>query len=289
MFKDYLSFNRDEDGKSTKSAAGIGNITDGNANEVTNGDGKGRYVYDYPRPAVTADCVIFGFDGRELKVLLIERGVEPFVGMWALPGGFMRMNETIEECARRELAEETGVTRVYLEQFHVFSGTKRDPRGRVVTVAFMALVRPDDYHVVGGDDAVRAMWFGTEMLPPLAFDHQEIIEFARDYLREVLRIRPVAFKLLDEVFTVDELRQVYEAINGTSYDRRNFQRKLMQSDILVDADMSDCQSLDDCDMDCARLVSRSSRRAKKYSLKAEVGDLEKEKRPRRSLKDLFNF
>ncbi len=260
-------------------------------------EAKGRYVYEYPRPAVTADCVIFGFDGHELKILLIERGVEPYLGMWALPGGFMRMNETIEDCARRELAEETGVTRVYLEQFHVFSDTTRDPRGRVVTVAFIALVRPDDYQVVGGDDAARAMWFGAEMLPPLAFDHEKIIAFARDYLREVLRVRPVAFRLLDDVFTMDELRQVYEAINGTKYDRRNFQRKVMQSDLLIDAEdnLTECCNAPDempssvaCDEDKDSAEwSVTSRRARKFTLRE---DIEKPDRKKfHSLKDLFNF
>lgn len=196
---------------------------------------KGSYTYDYPRPALTADAVIFGYDSHELRVLLIERGVEPCKGMWALPGGFMRMNETIEQCVRRELREETAMTDVYLEQMHVFSSTTRDPRGRVVTVAFIALVRPDSHEVRGGDDATRARWFSLEWLPTLAFDHAQIISFARQYLREVLRLRPVAFRLLDEVFTVDELREVYEAINETRYDRRNFQRKLMQSNIVEDA------------------------------------------------------
>ena len=204
--------------------------------ETSQPEEKGSYTYEYPRPAVTADAVIFGFDNHELHVLLIERGVAPFRGMWALPGGFMRMNETIDQCVRRELREETAMTDVYLEQMHVFSSTNRDPRGRVVTVAYIALVRPGDYQVVGGDDATRAQWFSLEWLPTLAFDHSDIISFARKYLREVLRLRPVAFRLLDEVFTVDELREVYEAINETHYDRRNFQRKLMQSKIVLEAD-----------------------------------------------------
>lgn len=197
-------------------------------------DAKGKYTYEYPRPAMTADCVIFGFDGEQLKVLLIERGVEPFKGLWALPGGFMKMDETIEQCAIRELREETNVSDVYLEQFKVFSGITRDPRGRVVTVAFIALVRPSDYKVIGGDDASNALWFNARQLPPLAFDHYEIIECAIQYLREILKLRPVAFRLLDDIFSVDELRKVYEVINDTQYDRRNFQRKLMQSDVIVD-------------------------------------------------------
>lgn len=197
-------------------------------------DAKGKYTYEYPRPSMTADCVIFGFDGEQLKVLLIERGVEPFKGSWALPGGFMKMDETIEQCAIRELREETNISDVYLEQFKVFSGITRDPRGRVVTVAFIALVRPSDYKVIGGDDASNALWFNARQLPPLAFDHYEIIDCAIHYLREILKLRPVAFRLLDDIFSVDELRKVYEVINDTQYDRRNFQRKLMQSDVIVD-------------------------------------------------------
>lgn len=197
-------------------------------------DPKGEYVYEYPRPAMTADNVIFGFDGDSLKILLVERGIEPFKGSWALPGGFMHMDETIEQCARRELREETNVHDVYLEQFHVFSSPKRDPRGRVVTVAFIALVRPADHAVIGGDDASNALWFNVDLLPPLAFDHLEIIDMARTHLKELLRIKPVAFRLLNEVFTVDELRRVYEVISGNTYDRRNFHRKLIQTGVIQD-------------------------------------------------------
>lgn len=199
-----------------------------------NNESKKSYTYEYPRPAMTADCVIFGFDGEQLKILLIERGIEPFKGYWALPGGFMQMNETIEQCAIRELLEETGISDVYLEQFRVYSDVMRDPRGRVVTVAFIALVRPSEYTVFGGDDAARAFWFNARQLPPLAFDHRMIVADALSYLREILKLRPVAFRLLDDVFTVDEIRKVYEVINDTQYDRRNFQRKLMQSEILED-------------------------------------------------------
>lgn len=219
-------------------------------------DPKGKYTYDYPRPAMTADNVIFGFDGDALQVLLVERGIDPFKGSWALPGGFMRMNETVDECARRELMEETNVHDVYLEQFHVFSDPDRDPRGRVVTVAYIALVRPSDHDVIGGDDASRAMWFDVDMLPPLAFDHLEIIDMARARLKELLKIKPVAFRLLNEIFTVDELRRVYEVISGNSFDRRNFHRKLMQSNMISDIDeMPVCDARADEDLDCSCIAS----------------------------------
>ncbi len=208
------------------------------SNTTVGDDAKGTYIYEYPRPAVTADNVIFGFDGDRLQILLVERGLEPYKGCWALPGGFMRINETIDQCARRELKEETNVSDVYLEQFHVFSNPGRDPRGRVMTVAYIALVRPSDHAVIGGDDASNAMWFDADMLPPLAFDHLQIVDMARQRLKELLKTRPVAFRLLDEIFTVDELRRVYEVISGNTFDRRNFHRKLMQTGVISDVEES---------------------------------------------------
>ena len=127
------------------------------------------YSYKYPHPSVTTDCVIFGFDGTKLQVLLVERGIEPYKGHWAFPGGFIKMDESCEEGALRELQEETGLTGAYIEQFHTFSDPDRDPRERVVTVAFYALVRIQD--VKGGDDASRAAWFALDAVPGLAFDH----------------------------------------------------------------------------------------------------------------------
>lgn len=200
------------------------------------------YTYKYPHPSVTADNVIFGFDGNNLHILLVERGLEPYKGCWALPGGFLQMDETIEECAKRELAEETNVQDVYLQQFQVFSGVKRDPRERVLTVAFFALVRKSDYEVIAGDDASDASWFLLSELPPLAFDHHEIIAQARIKLQEELRLRPIAFKLLDEKFSMSELQRLYELINDTRYDRRNFQRKMMASGYLADEGISQAVS-----------------------------------------------
>lgn len=199
---------------------------------------KGSYCYEYPRPSLTTDCVVFGFDGENLKVLLIERGLDPYKGYWALPGGFMRMDETIEQCARRELMEETHVDDIYLEQFKVFSRPDRDPRGRVVTVAFIALIRPQEVQVIGGDDAAQAAWFDVDMLPPLAFDHLDILDTARDHLKEMIKLRPIAFNLVEKEFTVDELRKVYEAVNGTTYDRRNFERKLIRTGIVEEVGSS---------------------------------------------------
>lgn len=225
-------------------------------NETTDG-GKKMYCYEYPHPALTVDCVIFGFDGEKLNVLLVERGLEPYMGMWALPGGFVNIDETVEEAACRELMEETGIADMFLEQFRVFSAVRRDPRERVVTVAFLMLVSQNKCKKPrAGSDAKIALWFDESKLPPLAFDHREIIEEARRHLSEIIRLRPVAFRLLNKVFTVAELQKVYEIINRTQYDRRNFQRKLLQSDILDDRGIAEVKS--------------ASRPPRLYSLKPEI-------------------
>ena len=138
------------------------------------------YSYKYPHPAVATDSVVFGYDGKQMNILLIERGIEPFKGCWSLPGGFIHMDETAEDCALRELSEETNVNDIYLEQFHIFSAVNRDPRERVLSIAFFALVRKSDYNLIAGDDAARAEWFNINELPPLAFDHIEIVNMAKD-------------------------------------------------------------------------------------------------------------
>lgn len=131
------------------------------------------YTCKYPHPAVTADCVVFALDGTKLKVLLVERGSEPYKGSWALPGGFMNIDETAEQCAQRELKEETGLNIMLLEQFHAFTDVNRDPRERVISIAFGAFVQIAE--VSGNDDAVQAQWFSLDELPPLAFDHEQIL------------------------------------------------------------------------------------------------------------------
>lgn len=198
----------------------------------------GPYTYKYPHAALTTDCVVFGFDGRSLHVLLIERGIDPCKGSWALPGGFMNIDETLEECAKRELMEETSLTDIYLEQCGAFSRVDRDPRERVVTVAFMALVRKGDYQAVAGDDAARAQWFAESELPPLAFDHAQIIAQARCRLQEKLRTEPIAFRLLDHRFAMTELQTLYEVINQHTYDRRNFAKKMLATGLV-------CEAIDD--------------------------------------------
>lgn len=200
------------------------------------------YTYNYPHPAVTTDSVIFGFDGSSINILLIERGIEPFKFAWALPGGFLRMNETVEEGAKRELCEETNIRDIYLEQFHVFSAVGRDPRERVLTVAFFALISKNDFKLIAGDDASKAQWFDWNHLPPLAFDHEGIISMARKRLQEKLRVSPVAFKLLGEEFKMDELQHIYELIYEKKYDRRNFMRKMESSGFLLKREQKDMLS-----------------------------------------------
>ncbi len=193
-----------------------------------------RYCYKYPHPSVTADCVIFGFDGVSIKVLLVERGIEPFKGKWAFPGGFMQIDETVEECARRELEEETGLKNASVEQFYTFSDVNRDPRERVITVAHYALVRLSE--VKGGDDAASAQWFAESEIPSLAFDHDRILRMARNCLKERICFEPIGFELLPEVFTMSELQNLYEAILEVKFDRRNFYNKMLKLGILTEAE-----------------------------------------------------
>ena len=191
---------------------------------------KGQYTYDYPRPAVTTDCVVFGFDGRDLKILLIERGIEPYKGTWAFPGGFLNMDETAEQGAMRELKEETGLELNYLKQVGAFSDVDRDPRTRVITIAFYALAKKS--FVEGGDDAANAQWFALNEVPRLAFDHDFILRKTMERLRMDIHFEPIGFGLLDKEFTMSELQRLYEAILGVQFDRRNFYKKMLQTGIL---------------------------------------------------------
>lgn len=193
-----------------------------------------QYCYRYPHPAVTTDCVIFGFDGERLQVLLIERGIEPFKGKWAFPGGFIKMDESAEEGALRELREETGLDNAHIEQFHTFSDPNRDPRERVITIAYLALVRLQE--VKAGDDAAAARWFPIDEIPSLAFDHDHILRIALQRLREQLHFQPIGFELLPEKFTMKELQTLYESILGVSFDRRNFSKKMMHLELLIELD-----------------------------------------------------
>lgn len=177
--------------------------------------------------ALATDAVVFGLDleaGR-LHVLLIERGIEPFKGRWALPGGFVR-DEDLDACVRRELAEETGVELVWLEQLYTFGAPARDPRGRVVTVAYWGIVRPEQVRLEATTDARRAAFHPVEALPALAFDHEQIVAAALQRLRSKLHWQPVGVWLLPEQFTLVELERVYEVLSGAPVDRGNFRKKI---------------------------------------------------------------
>lgn len=180
---------------------------------------------------ITVDIVLFTILERQLHVLLIRRLAEPFRGSYALPGGFVLENESVDEAAHRELQEETGVEKVFLEQLYTFGEPNRDPRGRVITVAYYALVA--NSHILrSGTDAADAAWFALNKLPPVAFDHQYIIEYAQQRLRNKLDYSNVGFELLPEKFTLTELQLVHEAILGANLDKRNFRRKILQQGIV---------------------------------------------------------
>jgi 8-oxo-dGTP diphosphatase len=194
------------------------------------------HKYDYPRAALTVDCVVFGLDEQELKVMLIQRGLPPFEGKWALPGGFVRLEETLDEAARRELEEETGLSKIFLEQLYTFSGVDRDPRERVVSVAYYALVNLRDHQVHAATDARDAGWFGVHDAPSLAFDHAEILRVALERLRGKLRYQPVGFELLPKKFTLSELQHLYELVLERTLDKRNFRKRVLAMDLLEETD-----------------------------------------------------
>lgn len=191
------------------------------------------HTYQDPRAALTVDCVVFGFDEAELKVLLIQRGLAPFQGKWALPGGFVRVDETLDEAARRELAEETGLAHVFLEQLYTFGALKRDPRERFVSVAYSALVKLAEHPAAGASDASAASWYPVANPPRLAFDHADILETAVQRLRGKVRYEPIGFELLPAKFTLSQLQHLYEAVLQGELDKRNFRKKFLATGLLI--------------------------------------------------------
>lgn len=192
------------------------------------------YTYEYPRPAVTVDCVIFGLDSsHQLKVLLIQRKHDPFAEHWALPGGFIEMDEDLETAALRELKEETGVSNVFIEQLYTFGAPERDPRGRVISVAYFALVNLSEHPVKADSDARHVEWFSIKKLPQLAFDHAHVMEVAINRLRAKVRYQPIGFELLPEQFTLPQLQELYETILGVEkLNKRNFRTRILKMGIL---------------------------------------------------------
>jgi 8-oxo-dGTP diphosphatase len=225
------------------------------------------FTYQYARPAVTVDCVVFGLDDQDLKVLLIQRDIEPFAGRWALPGGFVKMDETLEESALRELREETGLTKVFLEQLYTFGNPGRDPRERVVTVAYYALVKLLDHKVQAATDARNAAWFAVDDLPKLCFDHDDVLTTALKRLQGKVRYQPIGFELLPPKFSLTQLQRMYEIILERELDKRNFRKKVLSLDIL--------QELDEVEQDVAHRAARLYRFD--------------ERKYRQLVKDGFNF
>lgn len=190
------------------------------------------YQYKHPHPAVTVDVVIFTIRNDELKVLLIKRALEPFSGQWALPGGFVAMEESLLDAARRELREETGVDAAYLEQLYTFGEPKRDPRERVISVAYYALMPSDALEIKAASDAEGVGWFGIDDLPQLAFDHTEILGMALERLAAKLDYSTIAFQLMPAEFTMPELRHLYELITREKLDARNFAKRILALNVI---------------------------------------------------------
>jgi len=181
---------------------------------------------------LSVDCVIFGYAAGKLQIALIKRKKPPFKGKWALPGGFLECNETVEEAAFRELKEETGIGDIYLEQFQVFSNPGRDPRGRVVTVAFFALIVSDRLEPVAKEDAEKAGWWALDKLPPLAFDHGAIFTKGLEALRAAVTLRPLLFELLPKKFTLTDFQTLYEQVFAIKIDKRNFRKKVLSMGLI---------------------------------------------------------
>lgn len=188
------------------------------------------HQYEYPHPAVTTDIVIFTVRDKQLKLLLIMRGGEPYKGKWALPGGFVQLDEDLETGARRELAEETGISGVYLEQLYTYGAVDRDPRERVITVAYSALIPSEKIQLRASTDAEAVGWFSMDELPELAFDHNNIVDMAHQRLVAKLDYSTIAFQFMPDEFTLSELQDVYEIILREEMDRRNFRKWMLALD-----------------------------------------------------------
>lgn len=188
------------------------------------------YQYEYPHPAVTTDIVIFTVRDKQLKLLQIMRGGEPYKGKWALPGGFVQLDEDLETGARRELAEETGISGVYLEQLYTYGAVDRDPRERVITVAYSALIPSEKIQLRASTDAEAVGWFSMDELPELAFDHKKIVDMAHQRLVAKLDYSTIAFQFMPDEFTLSELQDVYEIILREEMDRRNFRKWMLALD-----------------------------------------------------------
>jgi len=218
----------------------------------------------YKNPGLTVDCVVFGLDEESLKVVLIKRKCPPFKDKWALPGGFVEMEESLENAARRELQEETGISKVYLEQLYTFGDPNRDPRGRTVTVTYYALVNLLEHPVKAASDASDAQWFAVNNLPELAFDHDKILDTSLTRLKNKLHYEPIGFELLPKKFSLTQLQKLYETVWERGIDKRNFRKKILKMGVLI--------SLDETQQDVAHRAARLYRfDESKYNRKKNEG------------------
>lgn len=193
------------------------------------------YSYKYPKPSVTVDCVVFGLDNaQKLKVLLIKRGIKPYEKSWALPGGFVQLEESVDAAAVRELREETGIEQIFLEQLYTFGNVERDPRDRVITIAYYALINIEEYTLKAQTDTIDANWFAMNSLPVLAFDHEHILQVAKQRLKGKLRYQPIGFELLPTKFTLTQLQRLYETVLEKKLDKRNFRHKISKMLLITD-------------------------------------------------------
>ncbi len=189
--------------------------------------------HTYKNPSLAVDMVVFGYQDNKLSVLLLNRNEEPFKNEWTLPGGFVRMEDTFEETCTNILSKKLGLTKLYLEQLYSFDETDRDPRGRVISVAYYSLINPAKFKIVAGSMANDVKWFEVKKMPKLAFDHKKIFAAAIKRLQSKILYFPLGFELLDDLFTMSELHQLYECILDTEIDRRNFSRKILDADFII--------------------------------------------------------
>jgi 8-oxo-dGTP diphosphatase len=189
--------------------------------------------HTYKNPSLAVDLAVFGYHNKELSVLLLNRKDEPFKDGWTLPGGFLQIEETLQEVCNRIMKTKIGLENIYLEQLYTFDEPERDPRGRVISIAHYALVNPQRFEIVAGKMANDVQWFPVDKVPPLGFDHNKIFSLALQRLRSKILYNPVGFELLDETFTMPELHELYECVLGITIDRRNFRRKILDAAYII--------------------------------------------------------
>ncbi len=195
-----------------------------------------KHIFMSQSIKLTIDAVVFGYEEGKITVLLIKRKYEPFKNKWAIPGGFIQGDESLEQAVERELYEETGIKINYLEQLYTFGQPERDPRGRIVSIAYFGLVRPDAFKLFASTDAEDAQWFSIDELPELSFDHKEILELAIKRLQSKITYEPIGFELLDKKFPFSDLEKLYSTLLGRKVDRRNFRKKIVGLNVLDELD-----------------------------------------------------